>query len=136
MGGDRGATTGLTSTDPGDPERVVATAGMAGAADADAAVQAAARGFRDWGARPAAERATVLRAAAAELRDRRAELAALMVRECAKPWPEADADVCEAIDFLEYYALARARAGARPRAGPGAGRAQHHALRARAAWWR
>jgi RHH-type transcriptional regulator, proline utilization regulon repressor / proline dehydrogenase / delta 1-pyrroline-5-carboxylate dehydrogenase len=27
------------------------------------------------------------------------------VRECAKPWPEADGDVCEAIDFLEYYAL-------------------------------
>jgi RHH-type proline utilization regulon transcriptional repressor/proline dehydrogenase/delta 1-pyrroline-5-carboxylate dehydrogenase len=26
------------------------------------------------------------------------------VRECAKPWPEADADVCEAVDFLEYYA--------------------------------
>ena len=26
------------------------------------------------------------------------------MRECAKPWPEADADVCEAIDFLEYYA--------------------------------
>src|SRR6202020_1686239 len=30
--------------------------------------------------------------------------AALEVRECAKPWAEADADVCEAIDFLEYYA--------------------------------
>ena len=29
-----------------------------------------------------------------------------MVRECAKPWAEADADVCEAIDFLEYYARA------------------------------
>jgi RHH-type proline utilization regulon transcriptional repressor/proline dehydrogenase/delta 1-pyrroline-5-carboxylate dehydrogenase len=28
------------------------------------------------------------------------------VRECAKPWGEADADVCEAIDFLEYYARA------------------------------
>jgi RHH-type proline utilization regulon transcriptional repressor/proline dehydrogenase/delta 1-pyrroline-5-carboxylate dehydrogenase len=26
------------------------------------------------------------------------------VYECAKPWVEADADVCEAIDFLEYYA--------------------------------
>jgi RHH-type transcriptional regulator, proline utilization regulon repressor / proline dehydrogenase / delta 1-pyrroline-5-carboxylate dehydrogenase len=26
------------------------------------------------------------------------------VRECAKPWREADADVCEAIDFLEFYA--------------------------------
>ncbi|HEX5911091.1 MAG TPA: hypothetical protein VFY44_11400, partial [Thermoleophilaceae bacterium] len=31
IGGDRGAATGLTSTDPGDPERVVATAGMGGA---------------------------------------------------------------------------------------------------------
>ena len=26
------------------------------------------------------------------------------MREAAKPWAEADADVCEAIDFLEYYA--------------------------------
>ena len=38
------------------------------------------------------------------MRERRAALAALAVRECAKPWPEADADVCEAIDFLEFYA--------------------------------
>ena len=36
--------------------------------------------------------------------ERRAELAALAVREAGKPWREADADVCEAIDFLEYYA--------------------------------
>jgi len=42
--------------------------------------------------------------AAASLRRNRHELAALEVRECAKPWMEADADVCEAIDFLEYYA--------------------------------
>jgi RHH-type proline utilization regulon transcriptional repressor/proline dehydrogenase/delta 1-pyrroline-5-carboxylate dehydrogenase len=40
------------------------------------------------------------------MRERRLELAALEVRECAKPWPEADGDVCEAIDFLEYYARA------------------------------
>ena len=26
------------------------------------------------------------------------------MRECAKPWDQADGDVCEAIDFLEYYA--------------------------------
>jgi RHH-type proline utilization regulon transcriptional repressor/proline dehydrogenase/delta 1-pyrroline-5-carboxylate dehydrogenase len=38
------------------------------------------------------------------MRARRLELAALAVRECAKPWAEADGDVCEAIDFLEYYA--------------------------------
>ena len=66
--------------------------------------------MRPWAApasgarRTAAQRAEVLTAAAEGLRSRRLELAALQVRECAKPWPEADADVCEAIDFLEYYA--------------------------------
>ncbi|MDW5598901.1 aldehyde dehydrogenase family protein, partial [Conexibacter stalactiti] len=48
-------------------------------------------------------RAALLARAAGELRGRRHELAALAVRECAKPWAEADADLCEAIDFLEYY---------------------------------
>jgi RHH-type proline utilization regulon transcriptional repressor/proline dehydrogenase/delta 1-pyrroline-5-carboxylate dehydrogenase len=38
------------------------------------------------------------------MRARRAGLAALIVRECAKPWADADAEVAEAIDFLEYYA--------------------------------
>jgi RHH-type proline utilization regulon transcriptional repressor/proline dehydrogenase/delta 1-pyrroline-5-carboxylate dehydrogenase len=104
IGGERGAHDGFTSTDPGAPSRVVATAGEAGSEEADAAVQAATRGFAEWSARPASERADVLVGAAARLRERRLELAALMVRECAKPWPEADADVCEAIDFLEYYA--------------------------------
>jgi RHH-type proline utilization regulon transcriptional repressor/proline dehydrogenase/delta 1-pyrroline-5-carboxylate dehydrogenase len=104
IGGDRGRDSDLPSTDPGAPSRLVAEAGRAGEAEAGAAVEAAARGFSDWGARPAAERAAVLRAAAQALRERRLELAALEVRECAKPWPEADADVCEAIDYLEYYA--------------------------------
>jgi RHH-type transcriptional regulator, proline utilization regulon repressor / proline dehydrogenase / delta 1-pyrroline-5-carboxylate dehydrogenase len=104
IGGDRGAAEGIDSTDPGSPRRLVARAGRAGEEDAAAAVEAATRGFRGWGERPAAERAEVLRAAASRLRERRLTLAALQVRECAKPWPEADADVCEAIDFLEYYA--------------------------------
>jgi RHH-type proline utilization regulon transcriptional repressor/proline dehydrogenase/delta 1-pyrroline-5-carboxylate dehydrogenase len=104
VGGERGEAEGLESTDPGAPSRVVATAGKAGPDEAAAAVEAAATGAREWGSRPAAERAAVLRGAAAWLRERRLELAALQVRECAKPWGEADADVCEAIDFLEYYA--------------------------------
>ena len=104
VGGDAGASGGLASTDPGKPSRLVAEAGSAGSADAAAAVGVAEQGFRDWGARPAADRAAVLARGAALLRERRLELAALQVRECAKPWPEADADVCEAIDFLEYYA--------------------------------
>jgi RHH-type proline utilization regulon transcriptional repressor/proline dehydrogenase/delta 1-pyrroline-5-carboxylate dehydrogenase len=106
VGGDRREGRELVSTDPSEPDRVVATAPMTGAQDAAAAVDAAARGFRDWGSRPADARADALRGAAAALRARRPELAALAVRECAKPWVEADADVCEAIDFLEYYALA------------------------------
>jgi RHH-type transcriptional regulator, proline utilization regulon repressor / proline dehydrogenase / delta 1-pyrroline-5-carboxylate dehydrogenase len=104
IGGERGSAEGLDSTDPGAPSRLVARAGRAGPEEAAAAVDAAERGFGTWGSRPAAERAEVLSGAAALLRARRLELAALQVRECAKPWPEADADVCEAIDFLEYYA--------------------------------
>jgi RHH-type proline utilization regulon transcriptional repressor/proline dehydrogenase/delta 1-pyrroline-5-carboxylate dehydrogenase len=104
IGGDRGARSGLDSTDPGAPDRLVASAGQAGSDEAAAAVETAQRGFRAWGSLPAAERAVALHGAAARLRERRLELAALQVRECAKPWPEADADVCEAIDFLEYYA--------------------------------
>jgi RHH-type proline utilization regulon transcriptional repressor/proline dehydrogenase/delta 1-pyrroline-5-carboxylate dehydrogenase len=94
------------SVDPGEPERIVATASAAGAGDVEAAVAAAASAAQDWGGRAVAERAAVLIGAAAQLRARRHELAALEVRECAKPWAEADADVCEAIDYLEYYARA------------------------------
>ncbi len=104
IGSDRGPSEGLVSTDPGAPTRVVATAGLATAGDVERAVEAAQVGARDWGGRPVPERAAVLVRAADVLRRRRHELAALQVRECAKPWPEADADVCEAIDFLEYYA--------------------------------
>ncbi len=104
VGDDRGAIEGLDSTDPGAPDRVVAAAGRAGPPDVDAAVAGATSGAAEWAARSAEQRAEVLVAAAALLRERRLELAALEVRECAKPWPEADADVCEAIDFLEYYA--------------------------------
>jgi predicted delta-1-pyrroline-5-carboxylate dehydrogenase group 2 len=104
IGDSQGADTGFDSTDPGATSRVVAHAGRATEADVAAAVEAATRGYRAWASRPAAGRAEVLRDAAARLRERRLELAALQVRECAKPWGEADADVCEAIDFLEYYA--------------------------------
>ena len=92
----------LVSTDPGEPERVVAESAIASEADVDHALDLAARS--DWRRRPAAQRAEVLVRAAQWLRERRLEIAALEVRETAKPWREADADVCEAIDFLEYYA--------------------------------
>jgi RHH-type proline utilization regulon transcriptional repressor/proline dehydrogenase/delta 1-pyrroline-5-carboxylate dehydrogenase len=96
----------LLSSDPGQPERIVAQAAAADRSEVDAAVTAARDAQRAWQQIGAAARARVLIAAAAWLRERRLELAALEVRECAKPWIEADGDVCEAIDFLEYYARA------------------------------
>jgi RHH-type transcriptional regulator, proline utilization regulon repressor / proline dehydrogenase / delta 1-pyrroline-5-carboxylate dehydrogenase len=102
---------GLESTDPGAPDRLVADAATATAADVDAAVAAAQQGRMTWRAATPEDRAAALIAAAAWLRERRLEIAALEVRECAKPWPDADADVCEAIDFLEYYARAAVELG-------------------------
>ena len=45
------------------------------------------------------------------MRRRRDELAALCVLEAGKPLAEADADVCEAIDFCEYYGRRAVRLG-------------------------
>jgi RHH-type proline utilization regulon transcriptional repressor/proline dehydrogenase/delta 1-pyrroline-5-carboxylate dehydrogenase len=104
IGDDRREGDALTSTDPGAHERLVAVAACATRDEAHAAVDGAAAAAAGWAATPAADRAAALVAAAAWMRERRDELAALALRECAKPWPEADADVCEAIDFLEYYA--------------------------------
>jgi RHH-type proline utilization regulon transcriptional repressor/proline dehydrogenase/delta 1-pyrroline-5-carboxylate dehydrogenase len=94
----------LASTDPGAPERVVAQAAATSPDEVAAAVAEAQRGAAQWRAVPASQRAAALLRAADWIRERRLELAALEVRECAKPWAEADADVCEAVDFLEYYA--------------------------------
>jgi acyl-CoA reductase-like NAD-dependent aldehyde dehydrogenase len=94
----------LTSEDPGAPSRIVAFSANATSAEVDEAVRTATEGFQRWSQTPAVRRAEILVKAAAWMRARRAELAALAVRECAKPWDEADADVCEAIDFLEFYA--------------------------------
>ncbi|MDX2114403.1 MAG: proline dehydrogenase family protein [Planctomycetota bacterium] len=67
-------------------------------------VARAAAFFPRWRDVDVRERAAALIRAAAALRDRRDELAAVMILEAGKTWREADADVCEAIDFCEYYA--------------------------------
>ncbi len=115
---------GFTSTDPGRPDRVVATAVEATGGDVDDAIAAGRDASSEWGSRSAEERAEVLVQAASILRERRLALAALAVRECAKPWPEADADVCEAIDFCEYYAREARPAWPRRAAGASLRRAQ------------
>jgi RHH-type transcriptional regulator, proline utilization regulon repressor / proline dehydrogenase / delta 1-pyrroline-5-carboxylate dehydrogenase len=101
----------LVSSDPGAPARTVALAPLAGAEHVSAALALATEAQPEWGDAPPERRAGALVAAAEWMRARRHELAALCVRECAKPWLEADADVAEAIDFLEYYARAALELG-------------------------
>ncbi|HWU32830.1 MAG TPA: bifunctional proline dehydrogenase/L-glutamate gamma-semialdehyde dehydrogenase [Marmoricola sp.] len=57
-----------------------------------------------WGARPAAERAAILRDAAVEFENRRADLLEVAGSECGKTLDQGDPEVSEAIDFLNYYA--------------------------------
>jgi len=94
----------IVSVDPADPGTVVARVACCGVAEADAAVERALEAVESWRRRPAAERAAVCLRVAARLRERRFELAALEVFETGKTWAHADADVCEAIDYAEYYA--------------------------------
>ena len=90
--------------DPSDHRRLVAEVCAAAADDARRAVAVAREAFPTWRATPVARRAEILRRAAAVMRERRFDLAALQVFEVGKPWREADADVAEAIDFCVYYA--------------------------------
>ncbi len=60
--------------------------------------------FESWNKTPVEARAKILLSAAEIIRKEKFELAVLEILEASKTWREADADVAEAIDFLEYYA--------------------------------
>lgn len=100
----RSGATRTASLSPANPGVIVGHIAEATASDVKDAINAASDALSTWRDTPAAERAQYLVRAAAWMRERREELAAWEVFEAAKPWREADADVTEAIDFLEYYA--------------------------------
>jgi RHH-type proline utilization regulon transcriptional repressor/proline dehydrogenase/delta 1-pyrroline-5-carboxylate dehydrogenase len=95
----------IVSRDPSHKQQIVGVAASASADDAVEAISAARRAFGAWSKVEPKFRAEYLELIAAEMRNRRFELAAWEVYECGKPWAEADADVAEAIDFCMYYAL-------------------------------
>ena len=76
----------------------------ADAATVDAAMARLQAGFGAWNARPAAERAALLRAAANALEAKLDEFCALLVKEAFKTQADCVAEVREAVDFLRYYA--------------------------------
>jgi RHH-type proline utilization regulon transcriptional repressor/proline dehydrogenase/delta 1-pyrroline-5-carboxylate dehydrogenase len=90
---------------PGHPGLLLGRVARAELEHVDRAVLTAAHAFESWRAIGWRKRAAILRRAAEIMAERRFELAAVEVFECAKPWNEADGDITEAIDFLRYYAM-------------------------------
>jgi 1-pyrroline-5-carboxylate dehydrogenase len=105
----------LISRNPSNAMEVVGVHHRAGAALANRAVESARAAFPAWSRTPAEERVRLLLEAARILRARKMEFDAWLVYEAGKTWPEAEADVAEAIDFCEYYAREMLRlAGPQP----------------------
>ncbi|MEJ7595979.1 MAG: L-glutamate gamma-semialdehyde dehydrogenase, partial [Planctomycetaceae bacterium] len=94
----------LVSRNPSKTSEIIGRVASATADQATDAIDAARRAYPMWAATPIETRAEYLELMAAEMRERRFELAAWVLFETGKPWAEADADVAETIDFCMYYA--------------------------------
>jgi 1-pyrroline-5-carboxylate dehydrogenase len=94
----------ISSLNPARPAQIVGIHQKAAAGHADEAMQAALRAFEIWSRTSTNERVSLLLNAAEIIRSRRFEFCAWLTYEVGKNWAEADADVGETIDFLEFYA--------------------------------
>ena len=93
----------IKSLNPAKPSEVVGIHQKAGKEHVDPAMQAALGAFEHWSRTSVEERASLLFHVADLLRERKFEFCAWLVFEVSKNWAEADADIAETIDFLEYY---------------------------------
>jgi alpha-ketoglutaric semialdehyde dehydrogenase len=92
------------SVNPARPTDIVGTFPVMGPAEVDAAVAAATAAQKPWARVPVPARAEVVARAGAILAGRKAELAALVSRECGKVLVEAGGDVQEAVDMASFVA--------------------------------
>ena len=105
----------LTSVNPSNTSEAVGIHHKATAGLASRAVDESYAAFPKWAATPAKERVRMTVELARLIRLRKFEFDAWLVYEAGKTWPEADADVSEALDFCEYYAREMERlAGPQP----------------------
>ena len=116
IGGERVSTTDkLRSYNPSHPNQIVGVLSKADASLADRAILAADDAFKSWSRTPVEKRVELLLRTARILRERKYYFEARLVYEVGKTWPEADAEVAEAIDFAEFYAREMLRlAGPQP----------------------
>jgi 1-pyrroline-5-carboxylate dehydrogenase len=105
IGGERMRTTDkLRSTNPARPDEVVGILQKATPELAANAIEAAHHHFATWSRTSGTDRVRMLLNTADLIRQRKNEFNAWLVFEAGKTWPEAEAEVSEAIDFCEYYA--------------------------------
>jgi 1-pyrroline-5-carboxylate dehydrogenase len=105
VGGKRVKTKGkIVSVNPARPAEVVGVHQAATEEHVEPAMQAAQEAFASWSRKPIEQRADLLFRVAGLVRLRKFELCAWLTFEVGKNWAEADADVGETIDFLEFYA--------------------------------
>ncbi len=102
----------LDRENPSSKSELLGKVAMANVEQTNAAVASSLKAFDGWRDTEVKERAALLRRLANQFRARRFELSAWIVFESGKPWRESDADVAEAIDFCEYYALEMEKLGA------------------------
>ena len=105
LGGERvTAAEKIVSTNPALPSEKIGIHQEAELPHVEQAVAAAKQAFESWGRVPVATRVQLLVDVASTIRARKLEFCAWLVYEVGKNWQEADADVAETIDFLEFYA--------------------------------
>jgi len=108
----------FSSYNPSRKDQVVAVCQKASIEHVQAAVAAAEKAFFSWSRVPAEERAATLLRAADWLRKRKYVAEAWQSYEVGKNWPEADGDVAETIDHLEFFAREALRYAAGQRLAP------------------
>jgi 1-pyrroline-5-carboxylate dehydrogenase len=93
----------LKSINPAKPTELVGLFQKAGKEEVEPAMNAALKAFETWSRTPVEERANLLFRTADIIRRRKHEFSAWMIFEVSKNYAEADADLAELIDFLEFY---------------------------------
>lgn len=93
----------IASVNPANHQEVIGYVAKADQKYAEKAMDSALKTFKTWRKTEPVMRADILFKAAHIIRKRKFEFIAWIVKEGGKPWNEADADIAEGIDFMEYY---------------------------------
>ncbi len=115
----------LSSLNPAHPEEIIGHICQASTKEIDMALAAARKVLPAWNEKTPGERAKYLFKAADIIRKRSDDLCAWQILEVGKQWNQAQADIAEAIDFLEYYGREMIRLGTPRRMGNTPGEVNH-----------